>query len=52
MMRAHDVVDAVGAVQDVDDVELGKVHLPWGNNADMALPLDADIGTIAVEAVA
>jgi hypothetical protein len=25
-MRAHGVVDAVGAVQDVDDVELGKMH--------------------------
>jgi hypothetical protein len=24
--RAHGVVDAVGAVQDVDDVELGKMH--------------------------
>ena len=51
--RARGMVDVDGAVQAVDVVVApGMGHLPSANSADMALPLDVGIGTIAVEAAA
>lgn len=52
MTRAHDVVGAVDAVQDVDDDVLDRVHSSWADSAGMALSLIVGIGTIVVEAVA
>ena len=52
MTRAHDVVGAVDAGQNVGDAVLDRVRSSWADKADGALPLNAGIGTIVGEAVA
>ena len=52
MRMARDVADAIGAAEEVDGVALSRGHLSLASSEGKALPLDADIGTIAVEAVA